>query len=454
MLVVIGVCAAVASSAFALAGQFSSMGPAAQRALFIFVLAASLWVSDAIPAYAVGILVIALKIAFLGKPGGVFARSERDWEQFVSVLGHPLVWLFFGGFVLAAGMERSAIDRKVGSLVLRRFGTHPSQLLLGVMSVSFGLSMCLSNTATTAMMIAILLPVISSANAPNRLGTILVMGCAVAANLGGMASLIGTPPNAIVVGVLSEKGIDIDFLDWIVLGLPPAVCGLLLAWAVLRSWMPKEQAAVVFDWAQLDNPVGRPPTGQKIVIATLIVTLTIWLTSQWHGIPTAAVAFLPIVVFTSTGLLGARDIRGLQYDVLFLLAGGLALGRAVTETGLSDWFVGALPLDYLTPSGVTYSLCYVTVVLSNFMSNTAATNILAPIGASILPGYEAQIAIPLAFGASAAMCLPVATPPNAMAFATGRCKTVDFLKIGLLMAVAVPLIGIWWSQFVLSTYLS
>lgn len=453
ILIVVCICLVIAASTSFIVGQLSSLTPAPQRALFILVLAATLWVSDAIPAYAVGILVIALKIALLGKPGGVFARSERDWEQFVAVLGHPLVWLFFGGFVLAAGMERSGLDRKIATFVLSRFGTHPGRLLLGVMSISFGLSMCLSNTATTAMVIAMLLPVLSNPHVTDRFGTNLVLGCAVAANLGGMASLIGTPPNAIVVGALSEKAINVGFLDWVVLGLPPALCAVLLAWGVLLKRTPADQSGIPVHLVTSKEPGKQPLPGQKTVIGTLIVTLTAWLTSEWHGVPTAAVAFLPIVVFTSTGLLRVSDIRGLQYDVLFLLAGGLALGRSVTETGLSDWLVSALPLDSFSPSGVTYSLSFVTVALSNFMSNTAATNVLAPIGTSILPGYEAQVAIPIAFGASAAMCLPVATPPNAMAFATGRCKTVDFVKIGLLMAVAVPILGVLWSKLILANWL-
>lgn len=446
----VAVCLAVAVGVTFLVDQFSTLEAAPQRALFILVLAATLWVSEAIPAFAVGILVIALKIALLGTPGGVFARSEKDWENFVAVLGHPLVWLFFGGFVLAAGMERCGLDRLLASGILSRFGSQPKRLLLGVMLASFGLSMCLSNTATTAMMVAILMPVVANRTVGERFGTILILGCATGANLGGMASLIGTPPNAIVVGALAEKEVTIGFLDWILLGLPPAVCSVLVAWLFLARMTPKTQQPVEVRVEQLASSKQAPTGSLTIVTLTLLATLGLWLSSQWHGIPTAAVAFLPIVVFTSTGILGASEIRGLNYDVLFLMAGGLALGQTITETGLSDWIVALLPLDLMGPMGMSYLLAYITLGLSNFMSNTAATNVLAPIGVSVLPGFEAEVAVPIAFGASAAMCLPVATPPNAIAFATGRCKTMDFLKIGLLMAAVVPLLGILWSRCLLA----
>lgn len=132
-------------------GQSPDLSAAATRSLFILLLAAMLWLTEAIPAFAVGILIIALQVALLGKPGGVFARSARDWEQFVSVLGHPLIWLFFGGFVMAAALSQSGLDRRIARTLLARFGTRPAGFLLGVMTVTFLLSMLISNTATTAM---------------------------------------------------------------------------------------------------------------------------------------------------------------------------------------------------------------------------------------------------------------------------------------------------------------
>jgi sodium-dependent dicarboxylate transporter 2/3/5 len=200
---------------------FDELQPGQRRALFILVFAALLWVSEAIAAFSVGILIIALNIGLLGNPRKrIFALVDRDWEQFVTVIGHPLVWLFFGGFVLAAGMRHTGLDRWIASRLLSRFGTRPAAVLFGVMAVTFILSMFMSNTATTAMMIAMLGPLIGQLD--RKLSAGLLIGTAVAANLGGMGSLIGTPPNAIAVGVLSGRpdAVDITFLDWMVIGFP------------------------------------------------------------------------------------------------------------------------------------------------------------------------------------------------------------------------------------------
>src|SRR6056297_2400398 len=124
--------------------ESTGLDPAARRALFILLFAAGLWVSDAVPAFAVGILIIGLQIALLGRPGGVFATSDKDWEQFVTVLGHPLVWLFFGGFVLAAGMSRAQLDQRIASTLLPKFGDDPKSLLKGLMLIAFLLSMFMS----------------------------------------------------------------------------------------------------------------------------------------------------------------------------------------------------------------------------------------------------------------------------------------------------------------------
>ncbi|REJ68734.1 MAG: hypothetical protein DWQ31_07120 [Planctomycetota bacterium] len=438
-------------------GTLPRAGP---QALFILLLAASLWVTEAIPAFAVGILVIGMKIALLGKPGGAFATTAHDWEKFIAVMGHPLVWLFFGGFVLAAGMAKTGLDRRLAMLLLPRFGSRPSAVLLGVMSVTFLLSMFISNTATTAMMLAMLMPLVASNDICGRYRRGLLLGLAVAANLGGMGSLIGTPPNAIAVAALAEvePSYQIGFLQWLFLGLPPGVASLLLAWVVLARAFASAQATIPLDFAEHTSDHGHPASPQQwqtfTVSVTFLATLLLWLTSQWHQIPTAAVSFLPIVVFTTTGVLGAKEIRGLNYDVLFLIAGGLALGETVTETGLSQWIVARLPLEGFDVLGVTILMAYLTVVLSNFMSNTAAANVLIPIGVTIATGFEARVALPIAFAASAAMCLPVATPPNALAFATGYCQVRDFLWLGLLIGLIVPMVGIGWLWLTLDSVLA
>ena len=437
---------------------FSELDAAQRRALFILIFAALLWITEAVAAFAVGILVIGLGIALLGNPEpllgdpeeGIFAKTDRDWEQFVVVIGHPLVWLFFGGFVLAAGMARSGLDRWLATRLLSRLGSRPATLLMGIMVVTFMLSMFMSNTATTAMMIAMLAPLL--ARLDRRFATGLLIGTAVAANLGGMGSLIGTPPNAIAVGVLSQGAdpVDITFIGWMVLGFPLGAGLLILSWALIaKLYAAGHDRLPTIDWTGAEE-VESAPRWQVIVVAsTFVLTVGLWMTGAWHGLPTAVVSFLPIVVFTTTGILGVPQIRGLSYDVLFLLAGGLALGQIVTATGLADWIVGRLPTEGLGVLGIALIVSFVTLILSNFMSNTAAANIIIPLGVTMVVGAEARIAVPIALSASAAMCLPIATPPNAMVSATGRCKTGDFLRMGLIMGLLTPPLAVGWSSLVL-----
>jgi sodium-dependent dicarboxylate transporter 2/3/5 len=165
------------------------------------------------------------------------------------------------------------------------------------------------------------------------------------------------------------------------------------------------------------------------------------------------VSFLPIVLLTATGILKVNDIRGLPYDVLFLIAGGLALGQMVTGTGLADWLVQWLPFEGVGIFGLGLGMAFACAILSTFMSNTAAANILIPIGVTLAAGAEAHVAVPIALGASAAMCLPIATPPNALVFATGQIRTLDFLRMGLFVGILVPLIGTAWAALMLNLVL-
>ena len=443
--------------------ESAGLEPAARRALFILLFAASLWVSDAVPAFAVGILIIGLQIALLGRPGGVFATSDKDWEQFVTVLGHPLVWLFFGGFVLAAGMSRARLDQKMASTLLPKFGDEPKSLLKGLMLIAFLLSMFMSNTATTAMLVAMMGPLVATRPENDRLTIGLVLGISTAANLGGMASLIGTPPNAVAVGNLAElpDGPEITFLQWMLLGFPLATSLLVIAYFYLqRRYLTFGDRPMEFSLADVLQT--HDPDAQKseivawqqiVVVLTVVLTVGLWMTGQWHGLPTSVVSFIPIVLLTISGVLKEKHMRRLPYDVLFLLAGGLALGQTMSMTGLSSWIVQQIPTDNVSATALVLIFGYATVLLSNFMSNTAASNVVIPLGIVMATGFEASVAIPIAFAASAAMCLPVATPPNAMVYGTGRVTTKDFLLLGLIFGTITPLLSWLWTSLVLDAVL-
>jgi sodium-dependent dicarboxylate transporter 2/3/5 len=260
-----------------------------------------------------------------------------------------------------------------------------------------------------------------------------------------MASLIGTPPNAIGVGAMAEisNGPKISFLGWLIIGLPPALLLLAVAWALIRLMYKFESTA--FSLPQVEAQEPSVPRWQIYTVTiTLLITVGLWLTSGLHRAPTAAISFIPIVMFTTTGILSVERMRGLPFDVLFLLAGGLALGHTVTTTGLSLWIADLLPTGDLPPLLIALMFAYLAVAMSNFMSNTAAATVLIPISITVAAGFEGTAAVSVALGASAAMLLPVATPPNAMAFATGHCETRDFIRIGVVLGLITPPIAVLW----------
>lgn len=434
-----------------LARGSSGLSPAGDRALFILVLAAALWISEALPAFAVAVLVIALEVALLGRPGGVFAKTPNDWQQFVVVLGDPIIWLFFGGFVLAAAAAKTGLDRVLAVRVLAWSGPTPGGLLLGVLGLSFAFSMFMSNTATAAMMLAVVAPVVAAIDAGDPFGKALLIAVAFGANIGGMGTIVGTPPNAIAVGLLDElPGQRIDFLQWMLLALPPSLLLGAVTWLYLRLRYASHASNLRI--AALRPPEGPPaalpPWQRPVVAVTFAATVLLWMTGQWHRVPATAVALVPIVVFSSTGILDGRDIRSLSWDVLLLMVGGLALGVGVKETGLAEWLVSALPLEGMGTAGAILMISYAAVALSNFMSNTAAANILLPIGMALMSGLESHIAVPIALAASAAMCLPISTPTNAIVFAAGRLETRDLLAGGLLIGALAPILSCAWISLV------
>ncbi|HJP33554.1 MAG TPA: SLC13 family permease [Candidatus Latescibacteria bacterium] len=332
---------AVAAAAVALVPEYELLSKPGHWALFILVLAALLWTTEAMPAFAVSLLVMGLAIVVLGEPGTAEADPQA-WEVFVRPWASPLLWLFLGGLVMAEAATRTGLDRWMAAGVLGRLGRRPAPLLAGVLTVTFVLSMFMSNTATTAMMLAVMAPIINSLPREEGFTHCLLLGVPVAANLGGMGTLIGTPPNAIAAGALHAT--PIGFGQWMVAGNPPALLLMLASWFFLRWRYPWTVSAVDVEAIRAVSSETRAPLWQKLeVMIVFTLTICLWLTSSLHGIPSPVISFLPITVFAITGVIGADEIRRLQWDVLLLMAGGLSLGLAVSETGLAAWLVAQLP---------------------------------------------------------------------------------------------------------------
>ncbi len=425
---------------------YEGLDPAGRRALGILVFCALMWVTEAIPAFATSLCAIGLLIAFLGKPGGVFAEGPKDWEMFIQPWGSPLIWLFFGGFCLAAGAGRTGLDRWLALRTLGLFGSAPAMILLGVMLITAVLSMFVSNTATATLMLAVLSPLLAGRQDDDGLPKGLLLGIAFAANIGGMGTIIGTPPNAIAAGVLENADAPIDFARWMFVAVPPAATLLALAWGFLIVCYVRRGAFVPLEDFSLgdDKPTAIPPLRQAIVVGTFVSTVLLWMTSPLTGLPTTVISFVPICMLTATGILSADDMRRLPWDILLLIAGGLSLGVAVDKTGLADWVVAQLPTDGVAIWLVVLGFGYLTMVLSNLMSNTATANIVLPLATATLAATDPRLAVPIALCASLAMCLPISTPPNAIVYGSRQLSSTDLLVGGLLIGLVGPLVATGW----------
>ena len=426
--------------------NYDGLSRAGLATLFILIFASILWVTSAIPPFAVSVLVIGLEVAILGRPGGVFAKTSRDWEIFISPWGSPVIWLFIGGLVMASAAQKSKLDAKIINLIMPLLGRNQKIVLFGLMAITFIFSMFMSNTATTAMMVSVSIPLIDSLNSDSRFRKAILLGIAIAANIGGMATVIGTPPNAIASGLL-ENHRPVNFLEWMYAGVPIAILMLIIFWLYL-SYRFKTKEDIIYKDNIVPETVKQNDWQRWTVMFVFIVTIGLWISSSIHNIPATAIALIPITVFTTTGIIGKTDIRNIPWDVLLLLTGGLSLGVAVSETGLADWLVSRIPVQHFSILGLTLIMGLFISILSNFMSNTAAANIILPIAISLSAGFESQLIIPIAMSASAAMCLPISTPPNAIAYATEKLSSKDFLETGILALLLVPIISTFWVDLI------
>ena len=424
--------------------------PEQEAVLFLFLLAVGLWITEAVPAFAVGLLIMGYLVFALGTT--LLHAEPWDTGRYLNTWSSPVVWLMLGGFFMAEGLSRTGLDRLMFSAAIRPAGTKPSTVLLAVMLTSCIASMFISNTSTTVLMIGAVLPLVRQLGREEPFSKALLIAIPLSASVGGMGTIIGSPPNAIAAGVAAEYGFEIDFVQWMAVGVPGAICLTLVAWLIVLRLFPASTDRVELETDSAKQPE-MPGLRERLIVGFLsLLTIVLWLTTPLHGIHVAAISLIPIVGLTMTQVMGAAHVRGLPWDTLMLVAGGLSLGAAVTDTGLAarlaSWleFLTVLNLDIL----VYAALALVTVVLSNFMSNTATVSLILPVSVALMPGRELEMCLILGLSASCALLLPVSTPPNAIAFATGEINTRDLRPGGLLIGLLGPVVVITWVLLVKS----
>ncbi|MEM7550164.1 MAG: SLC13 family permease [Bacteroidota bacterium] len=416
-----------------------------QRTIAIFLLAALLWVLEPIPIYATSILIIVLELLTISTSSIVWLRSASSdfgtllpYKDIMSTFASPIILLFLGGFFLALAASKYRLDLNLARVLLKPFGNKSSNLLLGIMAITAFFSMFMSNTATTAMMLSIIIPVLNYFDPKDPGKIAFTLSIPLAANIGGIGTPIGTPPNAIALKYLVGEN-AISFSEWMLFGVPYVLILVLIGWVLLRQFFPSEKTEVALDIK------GKFMKSKKafIVYITFGFTVLLWLTDFVHGMNSYVVALIPVAVFLITGVVNKEDIKKLSWDVLWLVSGGIALGLAIDKTGLATNLVNSIPFDSFAPFVIIGISALLAAVMANFMSNTATANLLLPIMAALgvsAAGLEAlggvkTLVLGVALAASMGMALPISTPPNALAHASGAFETKHMAKVGIVTGI-------------------
>ena len=453
-----------------------------QRMVALFVTAAILWISEAIPTWCTSVLIIVVMLLTVSDSSLWFFANDPsltdpnatplgkliDYKAIMACFADPVVMLFMGGFVLAIGVEKVGLDVAMAKVLLYPFGTRPGMVLAGFILVTALFSAFISNTATAAMMLAFLAPVLRSMHSDNgSKGKIaLAMAIPLGANIGGIATPIGTPPNGVAmkylndpdtIANLTEQGLPsshVSFLEWCSAMTPITLIILAIGWAVLMWMFPFKKGERI----ELTIEGGlRKGYKTWVVAITFALTIILWFTGEWNGLNANVVALVPICCLCLTGLLSKKDLEMINWSVLWMVAGGFALGLGFNKSGLAADLVHSIPFGSWSPLVVLISAGAICWLLSNFISNSATAALLIPILCAVGSGMgETLLAVgglkTLLFGtamaASLAMTLPISTPPNAIASSTGIISQTDMAKSGLTIGVMGAIVGYLFLIFV------
>lgn len=426
-----------------------------QRIIAIFVFATLAWLTECIPAWATSLAIMMIMCVtvsensftiFKGDGIGELLKSKAIMASFAD----PIIMLFLAGFILAIAASKSGLDTLLARNMIRPFGKKSENVLLGFLFITGIFSMFISNTATAALMLTFLAPVFAALPANGKGRIALTMSIPLAANLGGMGTPIGTPPNMIALKFLNDPeglNLGISFGQWMMIMTPLVIILLLICWRILLYFFPFSKKTIELN---IDGEVHKGGR-MYIVIATFIITILLWIIPEkFTGINTNTVAMIPMGVFAITGVISAKDLQQIDWSVIWMVAGGFALGLGMNSSGLADVAIESIPFGNWSPIMILIVSGLICYFLSNFISNTATAALLMPILAVVcramgdklgVIGGTSTILLGVAIAASSAMCLPISTPPNAIAYSTGLIQQKDMLKTGLLCGLISLALG-------------
>ena len=432
------------------------------------------WVTEAIPIPVTALLPILL----------LPLLDIADVKQAAAPYGNPLVFLFLGGFMIAIAMERWKLHIRIALTIVKMVGTHPNGIIGGFMIATAFLSMWMSNTATTVMMLPIAISMIDllkadesakeySASEYRKFFTALMLSTAYAANIGGTATLIGTPPNLIFSAFLqSNYGIEIGFFEWAMVGVPFAVSMLFLAWLVLTKVFYRTKLTHLHSTREVVvrklHDLGAMSRGEKLVATVFVMTAFLWIfrpiLQKFSGldISDSAIAIfgaimlfvLPVDLKKGQFVMHWSDTDRLPWGILLLFGGGLSLASALGgsgelgDIGVIQWVGGMISgLENLHSLGLIAVVVLVVLLMTELMSNMALTAIFLPVAAALALGIGENpliTTIPITLAASCAFMLPIATPPNAIVFASGYVSIAHMARTGIVLnAISVIMVTLF-----------
>lgn len=394
--------------------------------------------------------------------------------------GSPIVFLFFGGFVMALALEKVNLHKRIALNIIRLTGTTPNKVVLGFMIATASLSMWISNTASTVVMLPIALSVINllindedgfTKNDKNFALSVM-LGIAFSANAGGIATVIGTPPNSVLIGLLeNEYNIQISFLKWMTLGLPFSIVMISISYLVLVKWMfpnrdLKFNASKEVIQVELEK-LGSTSGKEKMVLIIFGVTVFLWIFRTLINkiFPDLGLSDTMISIFAAISLFAIpynikkgdfiihwKDTSKLAWGILILFGGGLALAKGMSVSGIVDLVANAIASSEISILLTASLLILLMLFMTELMSNVALVAVLAPVVAGIAIGLEIPILyllIPVTMASSCAFMLPMATPPNAIVFASGYVKVPEMARVGIILNLIAVALLIVVFQFVI-----
>ena len=443
-----------------------------QRTIAIFAYAALMWMFEIIPAWATSVTTIVFLLFAVSNKGFVtqmtdinpetgeklvyfLEGSPANFKELMAAFADPIIMLFLGGFVLAIAASKVGLDIFLAKIMLKPFGTNPKWVLLGFLTIISVMSMFMSNTATAAMMLAFLAPVLRTLPVDGGGRVSLAMAIPIAANIGGLGTPIGTPPNAIAIGQLASMDVNIGFGAWMIRFVPVVVIMIIFAWLFLMWMFPFKAKNVKI---VIEHDESHKIDWQFwVVTITFLFTILLWMTGELTHLNSNMIALIPFGVFALLGIFKRDDFAKIDWHVLWMVAGGFALGTALNKTGLAAALVEAIPFSSWSALGVLISAGLLGWILSNFIANSSAANLLVPILAVVGTAMTEQLGafggvttllVCVAASTSFAMLFPISTPPNAIACSTGLIQTKDMMKVGMV----VGLVGIALSYAVLLVF--